>query len=227
MFDYILTQYIQIHCFQFGNHDLTKQVSGKHNASKSLIMITESTDKRSEKIFQASQREQQYTVIASKLANKIHFNRNCVYMLNNMYDARCNESCARFSKDTWIVWNFVKDTQPRFDNDVWQLGMMFPVYRNVYRVSLIKKNTQNFLKCDCLHYERCGIPCNHILQITDKIEDNMVKIQHWKVYNTHFGDDSTLGTRLMDAQSLQQNNESNGVPITTSLLRSIMSPIFG
>ncbi len=47
-----------------------KQVRGKHNASKSLLMITDSTDKRAEKIYQASQREQQYTIIASKLSNK-------------------------------------------------------------------------------------------------------------------------------------------------------------
>jgi hypothetical protein len=35
-----------------------QQVSGKHNLSKSLLMITQSTDNRSEKIFLGSQREQ-------------------------------------------------------------------------------------------------------------------------------------------------------------------------
>jgi len=125
-------------------------------------MITESTDKRSEKIYQGSQREQQYTVIASKLTNKKHFNRNCAYQLNYMYDSRGDESCARAATDAWIVWNFRKDTQPWFENDELQLGIMFPIYRNVYRVSLKKKNTQQFLQCDCQHYERSGIPCNHI-----------------------------------------------------------------
>jgi len=188
-----------------------QQVSGKHNASKSLLMITESTDKRSEKIYQRSQREQQYTVIASKMTNKKHFNRNCVYQLNYMYDSRGDESCARVAMDAWIVWNFHKDTQPRFENDELQLGIMFPIYRNVYRVSLKKKNTQQFQQCDCQHYERSGIPCTHILRITNKIKDNMVKIQHWKVYSTHFGDDSELSTKLMEARSIQQNNESNSV----------------
>ena len=190
-------------------------------------MITESTDNRSEKIFHSSQREQQFTVIASKLTNKKLFNRNCVYMLNKMYDTRGDENCARVATDAWIVWNFHKDTQPKFDNDVWGLGVVFPVFRNVYRISLIKKNTQQFMKCDCLHYERNGIPCQHILLITNKIEDNMVKIQHWKVYGTHFGDDSELSAKLMEARSIQQNNESNGVPITPAMFRKIMSPIFG
>ena len=121
-----------------------QQVSGKYNASKSLLMITESTDKRSEKIYQGSQREQQYTVIASKLTNKKHFNRNCVYQLNYMYDSRGDESFARVATDAWIVWNFHKDTQPRFENDELQLGIMFPVYQNVYCVSLKKKIRNNF-----------------------------------------------------------------------------------
>ncbi len=107
---------------------------------------------------------------------KTLFNENDVYQLNYMYDSCGDESCARVATDAWIVWNFNKDTQPRFENDVLQLGIMFPVFRNVYRVSLKKKNTQQFMQCNCLHYERIGIPCNHILRITNKIEDNMVKI---------------------------------------------------
>ncbi len=61
------------------------------------------------------------------------------------------------------------------DNDVLDLGIKFPQFRNVYRVSLTKKNTQQFMQCDCLlQYERYGIPCQHILQITNKIEDSMI-----------------------------------------------------
>ncbi len=148
-------------------------------------------------------------------------------MLNNMYDTRGDENCARVAADAWIVWNFHKDTQPKFNNDVLWLGIVFPVFWNVYRISLIKKNTRQFMECDCLHYERNGILCQHILLITNKIEDNMVKFQHWKVYGTHFGDDSELSAKLMEARSIQQNNESNGVPITPAMIRKIMSPIFG
>jgi hypothetical protein len=106
-------------------------------------MITESTDKRSDKIFLGSQQEQQYTVVASKLTNKKLFNRNCVYMLNHKYDTRGDENCARVATDAWIVWNFHKDTQPKFHNDVLRLGVMFSVFQNVYRVSLIKKTHSN------------------------------------------------------------------------------------
>jgi hypothetical protein len=120
-------------------------------------------------MFLGSQWEQQYTVIASKLMNKKLFNRNCVYMLNHVYDTRGDENCARVATDAWIVWNFHKDTQPIFANDVLRLGVMFPVFLNVYCVSLIKKNTQQFMKCDCLHYKRNGIPCQQILLITTRL----------------------------------------------------------
>ncbi len=102
-----------------------------------------------------------------------------------------------------------------------------PIFRNVYRVLMKKKNTQHFLQCECLLYERCGIPCKHILRITDKIDDNMVKIQHWKVYATHFGDDSELSRKLMDARSMQQCNEGNGVPISNVLLSKCLRSQFG
>ncbi len=143
-----------------------------------------------------------------------------------MYEARGDERCARVATDAWIVWNFQKDTQPRFENDVLHIAVGHEVsgLPKCLPHFLDEKNRQQFMQYDCLHYERCGIPCNHILRITNKIVDNMVK---WKVYSTHFGDDSELGTKLMEAQSLQQNNESNGVLITTALLRHIMCPVIG
>ena len=203
------------------------QVSSKFNASKSLMMITDTTNNRCDQIFLRSHREEQYAVISSKLPNKKLFTRKCVYILNDLYDCRNAYHIARDAFESWIVWNFHSDICPKFDNDLLMLGKKFPVFRNVYRVMLKKKNTHNFLQCDCLLYERCGIPCSHILRITDKIEDNMVKIQHWKVYATHFGEDSELSRKIMDARSLQQCNEGNGVPITNTLLSRCLTPLFG
>ncbi len=152
------------------------QVSSKFNASKSLMMITDTTNYRCDQIFLRSHREEQYAVISSKLPNKKLFTRKCVYILNDLYDCRSAYHIARDAIESWIVWNFHSDICPKFDNDLLLLGKNFPVFRNVYRVMLKKKNTQNFLQCDCLLYEHCGIPCSHILRIKDKIEDNMVKI---------------------------------------------------
>jgi hypothetical protein len=74
----------------------------------------------------------------------------------------------------WIVWNF-EYKPPYFENDDLALSVMFPQFANVYQVTSTKKGHQSFLKCDCLLYERCGIPCSHILKITDEIEATMIK----------------------------------------------------
>ncbi len=80
-----------------------------------------------------------------------------------MYDSWSAVHCAKVSTDSWIVWNFDKDIASSFNNDVLSLGKEFPVFQNVYRVLLKTKNTQHFMQCDFLFYERCGIPCSHIL----------------------------------------------------------------
>jgi hypothetical protein len=124
-------------------------------------------------------------------------------------------------KSGWIVWNFEYKSL-YFENDDIALSAKFPQFANVYHVTSTKKGHQSFLKCDCLLYERCGIPCSHILKITDEIEATMIKIQHWKVFQVHFGlADSQISPHLMKAISFQLIHEDMGVPITDeSLLKA-------
>jgi hypothetical protein len=60
------------------------------------------------------------------------------------------------------------------------------------------------------------------LKITDEIEATMIKIQHWKVFQVHFGlADSQISPHLMKAISFQLIHEDMGVPITDeSLLKA-------
>ncbi len=78
---------------------------------------------------------------------------------------------------------------------------------------------QVFLRCDCRLYERqceifhlflyviksllllvthnislirCGYPCFHVLKVTNEITIDMIKVQHWKIYATHY-EDMSLG----------------------------------
>jgi hypothetical protein len=53
-----------------------------------------------------------------------------------------------------------------------------PLFANVYKVKVRKQANQSVLKCDCLHYERCGILCTHILKITNQIEETMITVQY-------------------------------------------------
>ena len=77
-------------------------------------------------------------------------------------------------KSGWIVWNF-EYKPPHFENKDLALSVKFPQFANVYHVTSTKKGNQNLLKCDCLLYERCGIPCSHALKITDQVAATMKK----------------------------------------------------
>jgi hypothetical protein len=100
------------------------------------------------------------------------------------------------------VWNF-KNEQPFFEGDKFKLSDAFPVFANVYQVRVTTKGNQSFLKCDCRLYEHCGLPCSHILVITNEIEDTMIAIQHPKVFQVHYGDaESKLSRQLMKAISM-------------------------
>jgi hypothetical protein len=74
------------------------------------------------------------------------------------------------------------------------------------------------LKCECLLYKRCGIPCSHVLKITNEIEASMIKVQHWNIYPVHFGgENDMLSDELMKLTSIQCCNENMGVPILDAI----------
>jgi hypothetical protein len=44
---------------------------------------------------------------------------------------------------------------------------------------------------------RCSYPCAHVIKVTNKLTIEMIKVQHWKLYATHYNDDDdTLGIVL-------------------------------
>jgi hypothetical protein len=122
------------------------------------------------------------------------------------------------------VWNF-EYKPPHFDNEDLTFSVRFPLFANGYHVTYTKKGNQNFLKCDCLLYERCGIPCSHILKITDEVVATMIKIQHWKVFHVHVGlQESKISSQLMQGISIQLIDGDMGVPISEESLIKANSP---
>ena len=105
------------------------------------------------------------------------------------------------------------------------MAQKFPVFANVYKVKVKLQANLHFLKCDCLHYERCGIPCTHIMKITNEIDETMITVQHWKVYSVHFGlPDSRVSDQLMKAVSMQILHEDLGMPISIACLENALHP---
>jgi hypothetical protein len=115
--------------------------------------------------------------LASNLTIKNVFHQQCVYMLNDFFDDRKNQCCVQVLESSWMVWNFDVD-KPYFRKDADFLAPKFPVFANVYKVKVRNQANKSFLKCDCLHYERCGIPCTHILKTTNLIEKTIITLQH-------------------------------------------------
>ena len=88
-----------------------------------------------------------------------------------------------------------------------------------------KKRTSELSQMWLSSYERCGIPCSHILKITDEIEATMIKIQHWKVFHVHFGlAESKISPKLMKGISIQLIDKDMGVPISDESLLKANSP---
>ncbi len=74
------------------------------------------------------------------------------------------------------------------------------------------------MKCEYLLYERCGIPCSHVLKLTDEIEALMIKVQHLKIYPVHFGGkNDILSNKLMKLTSIKCCNENMGVPVLDAI----------
>ena len=72
---------------------------------------------------------------------------------------------------------------------------------------------------------RCGYPCSHVLKVTNEITIEMIKVQHWKIYATHYEDMSLgIGLELKKMQFYYQQNECMGVPITWDILQRSRRP---
>jgi hypothetical protein len=76
-------------------------------------------------------------------------------------------------------------------------------------------------------FMRCGYPCAHVLQVTNKLTLEMIKVQHWKLYATHYNDDDDtlgIGLELKKLQFQYSNYEGLGVPILTEILTRCCRP---
>ena len=120
-----------------------------------------------------AKQELQVTVISSKLAIKDIFHQKCVYMLNDFFDDRKNQKCVQVTESSWFVWKFEVE-EPYFGKDADYLVQNSKCFANVYEVKVKQQANQSFLKCDCLHYERCGMPCTYIMKTTNEIYETII-----------------------------------------------------
>ncbi len=74
---------------------------------------------------------------------------------------------------------------------------------------------------------RCGSPCLHVPRVTNELQLDMIKVQHWKIYAAHYNNDSSgIGMELKRIQLAYIHYEGMGVPISGDLLSRSRKPNF-
>jgi hypothetical protein len=74
---------------------------------------------------------------------------------------------------------------------------------------------------------RCGLPCSHVLRVTNELQLDVIKIQNWKIYAAHYNNDSSgIGMELKRIQLSYRHYEGMGVPISGDLLYRSRKPSF-
>jgi hypothetical protein len=73
----------------------------------------------------------------------------CIYICNQNCDPRVHFNCVAVSDEDWMHWNFYD--KERDDTDI---SNQVPKFHDVHHVWVKTFLEQQFLKCDCLLYER-------------------------------------------------------------------------
>jgi hypothetical protein len=72
---------------------------------------------------------------------------------------------------------------------------------------------------------RYGYPCSHVFKIINELTLDIVKVQHRKLYSSHYNDDNTgIGFELKKIQMEYQHYDGMGVRITWEILQKSRKP---
>ena len=199
-----------------GNIKGTMGCSSNINTSTSLLKMAKGSNRRITMFDNDAQRALQETSLSSKLIVKDTILKQCLHICNQNFDQRKYYKCVQCSEDDWMVWNFYNDTCKINEN----IAEMVPKFLNVFHVRLKRFLGVPYLRCDCRFYDTCGLPCQHILRITNEVRHEMIHVQNWKIYASHYNDGSTeLGFELRKAQlHFKQYGENMGVPVTDDIV---------
>jgi hypothetical protein len=203
----------------------TMGVSHNSDTSNTCVKVSKGASKMISSFKKDAQWQLQFTSLASQLDIKDTLIRESLYICNQNFDRRMKLHCVQTSKDEWIMWLFPKRLFPmrkltKTKNDQ-GLELEIPNFLNVYQVRVRTFLDLTFLHCDCCYYERCGIPCEHVFLLTNTLTHEMIKIQHWKIFATHYDSNCELGMEVKRCQLELVKYEGMGVPIGPRVIETI------
>lgn len=82
------------------------------------------------------------------------------------------------------------------------------------RVRVVEVVNVNNLQCSCVFFARMGLPCKHILRVTNTVTATMCHIRWAKQYLFQFGAHDHVTAMLV---KMQRVGQSNAVPMPSSL----------
>ncbi len=94
-------------------------------------------------------------------------------------------------------------------------------------MNMLLSPRNDYINTTKIFFMRCGYPCAHVLKVTNKLTLEMIKVQHWKLYATHYNDDDDtlgIGLELKKLQFQYSKYEGLGVPISTEILTRCCQP---
>jgi hypothetical protein len=97
-------------------------------------------------------------------------------------------------------------------------------------MNILLAQTNDFINTNTFNlFMRCSYPCAHILRVTYELTLEMIKVQHWKIYATHYNDDDDtlgIGLELKKLQFQYNNTEGMGIPISTKIVTRSWRPFY-
>ncbi len=119
------------------------------NLSNTLMKLAKGSKQRITSFKNAVHRQLQSASLSSKLSVCDDIVSECLYICNQNYDQRVHYNCAAVSDEDWMLWNFYDK-----EHDYTDISNQVPKFHDVHHVCLKTFFKQQFLKCDCLLYER-------------------------------------------------------------------------
>ena len=118
-------------------------------SSNTLMKLAKGSNRIIDSFEKAAHRQLQTSSLSSKLSIRDDIVSECVYICNQNFDHRMDFHCVAISDDNWMLWNF----DDKNDSDM-NISNQVPKFLEVHHVWVNTLCNQQFLKCDCLLYER-------------------------------------------------------------------------
>ncbi len=146
----ITYEFIEWICFPvYAVCTLTHDIAFYSNSSYMLMKLVTGSKWRITSFENAAHWQLQTFSLSSKLSVCDDIVSKCFYICNQNFDQRVHFNCVAVSDEDCMLWNFYDK-----EHDYMDISNQMPKFHDVHHVWVKTFLEQQFLKCDCLLYER-------------------------------------------------------------------------